>query len=375
MHSFDHGHRVPTPHRAAALTAAVLATAAALAGLPGSSRGDLQSRYQSHKQAANQLQSKIHAETSKIRAYEGTISSLESRLRVVERSVAYQERLLSEVQTQLTTARTRLATLRRQYVHGQAVLAAQLRRNYESPAPNLVNVIVDSGGFNDLLNKLNNMRAIERRNAQTVQQVITQRKLVSEQAKRFATVLAQRRRAAAAVLAERDQIARLRLSIVDRELRVQHARVADSKRLKGLQSTLAHEAKVLDARAAAAGSLSSGGVAPPPGGCVNTAFVAHGGEWGFFQAAGTDYSVNQEPIIAARLDALGKALHLHLEGISGYRTPQHSVEVGGFADDPNTHGLASDTPGVEGVPEATLLEFCLTRPFPGPAEADHIQES
>jgi hypothetical protein len=50
------------------------------------------------------------------------------------------------------------------------------------------------------------------------------------------------------------------------------------------------------------------------------------------------------------------------------------VEVGGFADDPHTRGEASDTPGVEGVPEATLEEFCLTRPFPGVREADHIQE-
>jgi hypothetical protein len=111
------------------------------------------------------------------------------------------------------------------------------------------------------------------------------------------------------------------------------------------------------------------------GGCVNTPFVAHGGEWGFFQAAGTNYSVNETPIIAARLDALGRALHLHLIGISGYRSPQHSVEVGGFANDPHTQGIASDTPGVEGVPEATLLQFCLTRPFPGAHEADHIQES
>ena len=47
---------------------------------------------------------------------------------------------------------------------------------------------------------------------------------------------------------------------------------------------------------------------------------------------------------------MGKALHLHLIGISGYRSPQHSVEVGGFANDPHTRGEASDTPGVEGVP-------------------------
>ncbi len=97
------------------------------------------------------------------------------------------------------------------------------------------------------------------------------------------------------------------------------------------------------------------------------------GSFGFFPAAGTNYSVGEEPALAARLNTLGKALHLHLIGISGYRSPQHSVEVGGFANDPHTRGEASDTPGVEGVSEATLNRFGLTRPFPGAAEADHIQ--
>jgi uncharacterized protein YcbK (DUF882 family) len=79
------------------------------------------------------------------------------------------------------------------------------------------------------------------------------------------------------------------------------------------------------------------------------------------------------PPLAKRLDALGKALGLHLIGISGYRTPQHSVEVGGFANDPHTQGKASDTPGIEGVSESTLNQYGLTRPFGGSREADHIQ--
>ncbi|HTA05122.1 MAG TPA: D-Ala-D-Ala carboxypeptidase family metallohydrolase, partial [Solirubrobacteraceae bacterium] len=97
------------------------------------------------------------------------------------------------------------------------------------------------------------------------------------------------------------------------------------------------------------------------------------GEYGFFPAAGTNYSVGEEPTIAEHLNTLGKALHLHLIGISGYRSPEHSVEVGGFANDPHTRGEASDTPGVEGVSEGTLAQFGLIRPFPGAAEADHIQ--
>lgn len=112
------------------------------------------------------------------------------------------------------------------------------------------------------------------------------------------------------------------------------------------------------------------GALPDPGG--NAVPDEHGGG-GFTPGPGTDYTVGQEPQLARRLDALGRALHLKLTGISGYRTPQHSVSVGGFADDPHTRGQASDTPGIQGVAEATLNRFGLTRPFPGASEADHIQ--
>lgn len=123
----------------------------------------------------------------------------------------------------------------------------------------------------------------------------------------------------------------------------------------------------------------SGGNTPPP--ISNDAsvgsgprFVSHGGSDGFFPAPTANYSVGQEPEIAGRLDQLGRAKGLHLVGLSGFRSPGHSVEVGGSADDPHTCGAASDTPGVEGVSEATLEQFGLTRPFPGdPKEADHIQ--
>jgi peptidoglycan hydrolase CwlO-like protein len=346
--------------------------AGGLAAVP--SRGDLASRYQSGKQQANSLQSKIHAENGRIQAFEGSINSLQSRLTAIQGTLVVQEQLLFKVRGQLTAARTQLGTLQVQYARDQRVLAAQLVRNYEAPPPTVVNVIVEANGFNDLLNRLTDVRAIEHANASAVKLVRTQRAAVEAQARRLATVESQRQRATAAVLAERDQVARLKLSIVDKELPFARARAADTVRLKSLQKTLTHQAHELDAQAAAAGTASTGGVAPSPGGCINTPFGAHGGDWGLFLAAGTNYTVGEEPVLAARLDGLGKALHLHLIGLSGYRTPQHSVEVGGFADDPHTRGLASDTPGIEGVSESVLNQWCLTRPFGGAAEADHIQE-
>jgi hypothetical protein len=339
------------------------------------SSANLVDRYRSGQQSAQALQSQIAAETKRIQGFQGSISSLEGRLAVIQRSLGAQERLLSNVSYELSAARTRLSRLRAAYTRDEAALASQLRADYESPPPSIVSVVVNSRGFDQLVNGVRDLTAIRRSNVQTTQRVADARAAVAAQTTRLAAVQARRRRSTAAILVERDDVAQLRLSIVNRQLRAEHVRSRETGRLGALRETLVHEAAVLDAQAARAQTLSSGGAVAPPSGCANTPFVAHGGEFGFFQAPGTNYTVNQEPIIAARLDQLGLALRLHLIGVSGYRTPQHSVEVGGFADDPHTRGVASDTPGVEGVPESTLNQFCLTRPFPGPREADHIQES
>jgi hypothetical protein len=349
----------------------------ALTAVPG--WADLSSRYQAGRQRAGQLRSEISAQSSKIQGYQGTIDNLEARLTAIENALGVQERLLSNVSIQLAAARKRLVGLKASEARDQQTLAAQLRADYEAPPPNIVSVVVDARGFDQLVNGVRNLTAIRRSNVATMQRVVSDRRAVQAQTVQLATVQARRRREAAAILVERDNVTSLRLSIVDKQLQAEHIRGATAARLTTLKKTLEHEAAVLDAQAARQEALDGSGgggvAAPPPGGCINTPFVAHGGEWGFFQAPGTDYSVNETPIIAARLNALGEALHLHLIGVSGYRSPEHSVEVGGFADDPHTKGLASDTPGVEGVPEATLLQYCLTRPFGGAREADHIQES
>src|SRR5207248_1664514 len=106
---------------------------------------------------------------------------------------------------------------------------------------------------------------------------------------------------------------------------------------------------------------------------------------GFVADPGTSQTQGQLPVLTARLDALAKALGVTVYGISGYRTPQHSVAVGGFADDPHTRGEAEDI-GVNSllrssaaqISEAQFARFGLYRPFdpsgdPNNSEVNHIQ--
>lgn len=333
--------------------AMALAVIAGLSAAPAS-RGDLQSR-------ADLLQQSIAADTGQINGYEGKLRDLQSRLTGLESSLAIQRALLLRIQEQLTAARSRLVQLRDELVRDRKLLAAQLVSQYESPSPDVVTVVIESHGFTDLLERVSQMRSIATHNASVMRRVATDRAQVQTEAASLASAQTRQQRVTAAVLVERDQVASLKLSVLEREGTVLNDRAVKQAQLR----TARHQLAVLAARALAAQRASF--VAPTGG------VSAGGGEYGFFPAPGTNYSVGAEPEIAARLDRLGKALGLHLIGLSGYRTPQHSVEVGGFADDPHTHGEASDTPGIEGVPESTLLKFGLTRPFAGPAEADHIQ--
>jgi Peptidase M15 len=111
--------------------------------------------------------------------------------------------------------------------------------------------------------------------------------------------------------------------------------------------------------------------------------TGHG--WGFVADPGTVQNVGELPIITRDLNELGLDLHATIYGISGYRTPAHSVAVGGFADDPHTKGEAEDI-GVNSllrssaaqISEAELAKFGLYRPFdptddPSNTEVNHVQ--
>lgn len=126
-------------------------------------------------------------------------------------------------------------------------------------------------------------------------------------------------------------------------------------------------------------ALAGQGIGGLPEVFARTAGSRHYASGGFVEAPGTNYTAGVEPQIAADLAKLGQFLHTTITGISGYRSPSHSVAVGGFADDPHTRGEASDIeiPGVNMLtfPEADFRRFGLFRPFypPDAHEDNHVQ--
>lgn len=95
---------------------------------------------------------------------------------------------------------------------------------------------------------------------------------------------------------------------------------------------------------------------------------------------GVNVTYGDEPRIVAALRRLSANIGKTIFVISGYRTPAHSVAVGGFADDPHTKGIAADI-GIgapirstaSSVSALQLRRAGLYRPFGGAAEINHVQ--
>src|ERR1700761_4185994 len=349
----------------------VLAAAAAIATVAvAASSSSLESKISSSQSKEGEGRSGISADSHQIAGFQGNIDDLEARLSALETSLAAERSLLASIRSQLSVARTRLVGLQVQLVHDRKVLVEQLVASYEAPPPDIATVILQAHGFADLIERFDDLKAISRENASATTNVLDTQKAVTAEAAHLTVLESTHSRETRAVQVQRDEVAELHLAVVKRQLQFIRARDAKSSELEQLQShkhSLEHELAHVQAAELEASGVTYAG----PIGAFN---ATPEGAYGFFPAPGTNYSVGEEPTLAEHLNTMGKALHLHLIGISGYRSPQHSVEVGGFANDPHTRGEASDTPGVGGVPESTLEEFCLTRPFPGPREADHIQE-
>jgi peptidoglycan hydrolase CwlO-like protein len=343
----------------ALIVGATLGSAAAA----GSTSGSLEERIANSQAREGAVRAGIGADSHQIAGFEGSVAALQARLSALETSLAVERSLLDSIRSQLRVARTRLAALQAQLAHDRNVLVAQVIAAYETPPPDIATVILQAHGFADLIERIDDLRAISRENAAATTNVVETQKAVTAQANHLAALEGTHEHETRAVQVQRDEVAQLRLALVKRQLEFVQARSRKSAELEELQShkrSLEHELASVQARELAASGVTFSG----PVGSFNT---TPEGEYGFFAAAGTNYTVGEEPTLAAHLNALGKALHLHLLGISGYRTPQHSVEVGGFANDPHTRGEASDTPGVEGVSQSTLAQFGLIRPFPGAA--------
>ncbi len=204
----------------AVLGGAVLGPVAA----DSSSSGTLESRIAASEAHEGELHAGIGADTHQIAGFQGSIDDLQTRLDALETSLDTERDLLASLRSQLRGARANLASLQVQLGRDRHVLVAQLIASYESPPPDIVTVVLQAHGFADLLERLDDLRAISRENAGATVHVAEEQKAVTVQAAQLATLEATHARETSAVLVQRDEVAQLHLALLSRQLQYIRAR-------------------------------------------------------------------------------------------------------------------------------------------------------
>jgi murein DD-endopeptidase MepM/ murein hydrolase activator NlpD len=237
-----------------------------------------------------QLQQQISAGQSHVSALAGVVGAYSNRLARLDAGIAGLERRLSKLQAdlnakeaelirlkiRLTLARNRLARLQAFEARGEATLARQLVNNYEADRPDLVSVVLESSGFQDLLERLQFAQRIQKQNVRIIKAVKVARREVAAQAVRLGALEVRQQALTQQVLNERNAVAATRATLLRQRIAVARARGAKASRLAAARShvaSLQHQLSQAEAaqaaaaaRAAADIAQSSGSSAAPPAG-------------------------------------------------------------------------------------------------------------
>jgi peptidoglycan hydrolase CwlO-like protein len=185
-----------------------------------------------HAASIGQLQQQINAGQGQISGLSGAVSAASGRVEKLDSQISTMQKQIAGIQadlnskraellalrTQLAAAQSRLTVLEAAQTHAQTVLAARLVSTYETARPDIVSVVLEATGFQNLLERLNFARRIQNEDAQVVGQVRAARRAVAAQAVRLGALEQRAQTITTEILAQRNNLARIRAGLVQQQL-------------------------------------------------------------------------------------------------------------------------------------------------------------
>jgi septal ring factor EnvC (AmiA/AmiB activator) len=182
----------------AAKAAAGFAALAALAALPTGSSADpnlghLNSELSNQHAKQQHLQSSLGGLTRLVSSLSSQISLVQTRESAVQSELASDRLALAAAVVALRRERQLLALLKARLARARLLLSRQLVSSYESDQPDLVSVVLESHGFNDLLEQITFMKDAEHQQQGVITTTREAKARVDLAAKRTAKLEAQDR--------------------------------------------------------------------------------------------------------------------------------------------------------------------------------------
>ncbi len=240
----DRNGRSPKSRSPATLLALVALAVACIAidapaGAAAAGVGRLKQRIGSGEARASQLAGSIGTDSERIAALGRSISSLQVQVSAKQSTLTATVTELHGTQAQYATTHARLLRLEAYEAHAQTVLRVQMVGEYETQQPNLITVLLDARGFQDLLEQIQFAQRIQRDDAQVVSLVRASRRAVSAAAIRLGALEVREQDLATQILAQRDALVHMEIALDEERDRVARSRTAQSAQLADVRGQLA----------------------------------------------------------------------------------------------------------------------------------------
>jgi septal ring factor EnvC (AmiA/AmiB activator) len=261
---------------AAAIGLLVLAAALPVASVADPSLGQLNSALSASQSRASGLSATVNKLSGLISSLGSQIAFVAQREATVRAELAQERLALERVTAQLSAERRLLATLQSRLARARVLLARQLVSGYESDNPDLVSIVLESHGFNDLLDKISYLRRAEQEQNQLIAVTRTAKAQADSAARRLAALEATDRQIAASTAGRVQALVGMNALLASRQGALQRARAAQAaalaianQRTHALQSQIAQ----VEAQQAAAQQAASANPAVPYGGSASGSWV------------------------------------------------------------------------------------------------------
>lgn len=170
------------------------------------------------------LSSDIAAYTGTINSLEGDISTLQQRQVRLQSDLDAKRAELEKIQSDLRAERLRLIRLKARLEDAKRALAARLVQLYKADRPDIVTVVLNANGFQDLIESADFMHRLSAQDGRILDRVRIARLQAIATAKHLAALERRAQAVAASIQSRRDQVIAVKGQLVDRQRRAQVAR-------------------------------------------------------------------------------------------------------------------------------------------------------
>jgi septal ring factor EnvC (AmiA/AmiB activator) len=259
---------------------AMIAAAVILVPAPSSadpSLGSLNSQLGHEQSRQQQLSSSIGGLSKTIASLDGQIALVRSRENAVRADLTRDRAALARIRVLLVREQRLVALLRTRLTRAKTLLASQLVSSYEGDRPDLVGVVLEAQGFDDLLNKIAFLRRAEGQQQSLIKLTEAAKEAADNAERRLAKLEAIDLQQTAAAATRARALAGMNALLQSKQNALASARQAQrlalaasqarGSRLRGAIARLqAQQAAAQRAAAAAASASASASATPTPNG-------------------------------------------------------------------------------------------------------------